>query len=104
SQDNKLLHELDTDNPWGTDLFITSWRKLDVYSLDFGWGRPVKFRFDKAWTFEGMCIIMDAEPTRDGGGGTDVYLCLTKDQMSDFINLHEGFMNGLKEENEDWEM
>ncbi|KAK3814374.1 MAG: transferase family-domain-containing protein [Benniella sp.] len=112
-QEHPHLIETDSNNPFGHDFTVWSYRKLDLYSPDFGQGRPCKVRIGRGGigAGEGMCIIMDSEPpstTRRPIGtsksatetrpcGVDVYMGLQGEQLQDFFKVHRGFMNGLLE-------
>ncbi|KAF9925533.1 hypothetical protein BGZ65_007686 [Modicella reniformis] len=117
-QENQQLIETDSSNPFGHDFLVWSFRKLDLYSVDFGQGRPCKVRIGRGGFGggEGMCIIMDSEPptptrrgfgngnkstdSSGGGGGpcgVDVYMGLRGEHLQDFFKVHRGFMGGLLE-------
>ncbi|KAF9913928.1 hypothetical protein BX616_009295 [Lobosporangium transversale] len=111
-QDNPQLIETDSNNPFGHDFMVWSFRKLDMYSPDFGQGRPCKVRIGRGGFGggEGMCVIMGSEPStamgRDMGSsqsqaisetGVDVYLGLQDEHLQDFEKIHRGFMEGLLE-------
>ncbi|KAG0237688.1 transferase family-domain-containing protein [Mortierella sp. GBAus27b] len=63
-QEQPHLIETDSNNPFGHDFTVWSFRKLNMYSVDFGQGRPIKVRIGRGGFGggEGMCIIMDSEP------------------------------------------
>ncbi|KAG0252802.1 hypothetical protein BG011_006732 [Mortierella polycephala] len=118
-QDHPHLIETTSNNPFGHDFMVWSFRKLNMYSPDFGQGRPAKVRIGQGGFGggEGMCIIMDSEPPRAqndrnaiGAGsssdhgdegldeaGVDVYLGLQGEHLQDFVKVHQGFMHGLLE-------
>ncbi|KAF9583127.1 hypothetical protein BGW38_010201 [Lunasporangiospora selenospora] len=70
-QETPHLIEAETSNPFGHDFMVWSFRKLDMYNLDFGQGAPIKVRIGCGGFGggEGMCVIMDSEPTRQGRRG-----------------------------------
>ncbi|KAF9152159.1 hypothetical protein BG015_005712 [Linnemannia schmuckeri] len=104
-QENPHLIETTSNNPFGQDFMVWSFRKLNMYSPDFGQGPPVKVRIGRGGFGggEGMCVIMDSGPAlkgvnRGGGGsGVDVYLGLQGEHLRDFEMVHRGFMEGLLE-------
>ncbi|KAG0324224.1 Mitochondrial fission protein [Dissophora globulifera] len=112
-QENPHLIETDSNNPFGHDFMVWSLRKLDMYSPDFGQGRPRKVRIGRGGFGggEGMCIIMDGGPSQHAGEandvgysnrtGVDVYLGLQGEHLQDFEKVHRGFMQGLSEPGED---
>ncbi|KAI1311024.1 hypothetical protein EDD11_003566 [Mortierella claussenii] len=105
------LIETDSNNPFGHDFMVWSFRKLNLYSPDFGQGPPCKVRCGRGGFGggEGMCIIMDSAPLDEAGGvgtsrpggssepGVDVYLGLQGEHLQDFEKIHRGFMEGLLE-------
>ncbi|KAF9998546.1 hypothetical protein BGZ79_007758 [Entomortierella chlamydospora] len=123
-QEYPHLIETDSNNPFGDDFMVWSFRKLDMYTPDFGHGRPRKVRIGRGGFGggEGMCIIMDSEPPSQGGAsgvghsnnfertrrarGVDVYLGLQGEHLQDFEKVHRGFMEGLLEpgSSNDWEI
>ncbi|KAF8984937.1 hypothetical protein BGZ46_006424 [Entomortierella lignicola] len=117
-QEYPHLIETDSNNPFGDDFMVWSFRKLDMYSPDFGQGRPRKVRIGQGGFGggEGMCIIMDSEPPSASevsngrarkAGGVDVYLGLQGEHLQDFVKVHKGFMEGLLEpddSSDDWEV
>ncbi|KAF9356509.1 hypothetical protein BGX26_005163 [Mortierella sp. AD094] len=124
-QEYPHLIETDSNNPFGDDFMVWSFRKLDMYTPDFGQGRPRKVRIGRGGFGggEGMCIIMDSEPPSRGGAsgvghsnnsestrkasGVDVYLGLQGEHLQDFEKVHRGFMEGLLEpggSSNDWEV
>ncbi|KAK3813718.1 MAG: transferase family-domain-containing protein [Linnemannia elongata] len=104
-QENPHLIETTSNNPFGKDFMVWSFRKLNMYSPDFGQGPPVKVRIGRGGFGggEGMCVIMDSEPVMggvnrgSGGSGVDVYLGLQGEHLRDFEMVHRGFMEGLLE-------
>ncbi|KAF9100126.1 hypothetical protein BGX29_003342 [Mortierella sp. GBA35] len=99
-QENPHLIETTSNNPFGQDFMVWSFRKLDLYSPDFGQGMPKKVRIGRGGFGggEGMCVIMDSEPSKGAGGGgmgVDVYLGLQGEHLRDFEMVHRGFMEGL---------
>ncbi|KAF8943316.1 hypothetical protein BGZ47_005525 [Haplosporangium gracile] len=104
-QENPHLIETTSNNPFGQDFMVWSFRKLNMYSPDFGQGPPIKVRIGRGGFGggEGMCVIMDSGPAlkganRGGGGsGVDVYLGLQGEHLRDFEIVHRGFMEGLLE-------
>ncbi|KAG0209196.1 hypothetical protein BGX28_010483 [Mortierella sp. GBA30] len=102
-QDNPHLIETASNNPFGYDFMVWSFRKLDMYSPDFGQGRPCKVRIGRGGFGggEGMCVIMESEPPGTGTGagieetGVDVYMGLQGEHLLDFEKVHRGFMEGL---------
>ncbi|KAF9930298.1 hypothetical protein FBU30_000644 [Linnemannia zychae] len=106
-QTNPHLIETASSNPFGQDFMVWSFRKLNMYSPDFGQGPPVKVRIGRGGFGggEGMCVIMDSEPAQRGGrrgshgasspSGVDVYLGLQGEHLRDFEMVHRGFMEGL---------
>ncbi|KAF9143011.1 hypothetical protein BGX30_001604 [Mortierella sp. GBA39] len=104
-QENPHLIETTSNNPFGRDFMVWSFRKLNMYSPDFGQGPPVKVRIGRGGFGggEGMCVIMDSEPVLRGvnrgvgGSGVDVYLGLQGEHLRDFEMVHRGFMEGLLE-------
>lgn len=104
-QENPHLIETTSNNPFGQDFMVWSFRKLDMYSPDFGQGPPVKVRIGRGGFGggEGMCVIMDSGPALRGSNGAssssgvDVYLGLQGEHLRDFEMVHRGFMEGLLE-------
>ncbi|KAF9989517.1 hypothetical protein BGZ75_006064 [Mortierella antarctica] len=110
-QEHPHLIETASNNPFGHDFMVWSFRKLNMYSPDFGQGRPCKVRIGRGGFGggEGMCVIMDSEPSRAqaaaaggsssagmlGDAGVDVYLGLQGEHLLDFEKVHRGFMEGL---------
>ncbi|KAF9574085.1 hypothetical protein EC968_007477 [Mortierella alpina] len=110
-QEHPHLIETASNNPFGYDFMVWSFRKLNMYSPDFGQGRPCKVRIGRGGFGggEGMCVIMDSEPSRAqagaaggsssagmlGDAGVDVYLGLQGEHLLDFEKVHRGFMEGL---------
>ncbi|KAG0040148.1 Mitochondrial fission protein [Podila clonocystis] len=125
-QEHPHLIETSSNNPFGLDFMVWSFRKLDMYSPNFGQGAPCKVRIGRGGFGggEGMCIIMDgasssssSSPSRgDSGvgtsasamtedGGVDVYLGIQGDHLLDFEKVHTEFMEGLLEPGgEDWQV
>jgi len=119
-QEHPHLIETTSENPFGMDFMVWSFRKLNMYSLDFGQGRPLKVRIGPGGFGggEGMCVIMDSAPltprpgSSDAEGettGVDVYLGLEGEHLHDFESVHLGFMEGLLEPGEaggsnEWEI
>ncbi|KAF9439340.1 hypothetical protein BGZ76_000001 [Entomortierella beljakovae] len=121
-QEHPQLIESDSNNPFGDDFVVWSFRKLNMYSPDFGQGKPRKVRIGRGGFRggEGMCIIMDSEQIpRDSVGssngpdgatkmcGVDVYLGLQGDHLQDFEKIHREFMEGLvdhRRQSNDWEI
>lgn len=123
-QEHPHLIETSSNNPFGLDFMVWSFRKLDMYSPNFGQGAPCKVRIGRGGFGggEGMCIIMDgapssSSPSRDSGvgtsasaatggdGGVDVYLGIQGDHLQDFEKVHTEFMEGLLEPGgEDWQV
>lgn len=62
--------------------------RFEIYSTDFGWGRPRKTDFVSIDRSRGICL----SDTRDGDKGVEVGLVLTKQQMEAFASL---FAQGL---------
>ncbi|KAI8602322.1 transferase family-domain-containing protein [Dissophora ornata] len=113
-QEDPRLIETNSSNPFGHDFMVWSFRKLDMYSPDFGQGRPCKVRIGRGGFGggEGMCVIMDSRPSQGSGAsgvgsssspagvgetGVDVYLGLQGEHLQDFEKVHRGFMEGLLE-------
>ncbi|KAG0281132.1 hypothetical protein BGZ95_006624 [Linnemannia exigua] len=103
-QENPHLIETTSNNPFGQDFMVWSFRKLDMYSPDFGQGPPTKVRIGRGGFGggEGMCVIMDSGPGFGGGSGggggglgVDVYMGLQGEHLRDFETVHRGFMEGL---------
>lgn len=122
-QEHPHLIETSSSNPFGLDFMVWSFRKLDMYSPDFGQGAPCKVRIGRGGFGggEGMCIIMDGAPSSSpsrgdsgvgtsasamtGDGGVDVYLGIEGDHLQDFEKVHTEFMEGLLEPGgEDWQV
>ncbi|KAG0332423.1 Mitochondrial fission protein [Podila horticola] len=124
-QEHPHLIETSSSNPFGLDFMVWSFRKLDMYSPNFGQGPPCKVRIGRGGFGggEGMCIIMDGAPSSSsspsrgdsgvgtsasamaGDGGVDVYLGIQGDHLQDFEKVHTEFMEGLLEPSgEDWQV
>ncbi|KAG0046165.1 hypothetical protein BGZ83_008639 [Gryganskiella cystojenkinii] len=118
-QEHPHLIETASENPFGLDFMVWSFRKMNLYSLDFGQCRPSKVRIGPGGFGggEGMCVIMDSAPasspsslssssnlgsTEESGAttGVDVYLGLEGEHLRDFESVHLGFMEGLMEPGE----
>ncbi|KAL7219086.1 hypothetical protein ACSBR2_012210 [Camellia fascicularis] len=84
----------DWEELFGSDLhaMVTGSPKLDLYGLDFGWGRPRKI--------EEIAIDRTHEvsltESRDGEGGMEVGLVLPRAKMDAFGSLFIKSFNGLK--------
>lgn len=62
------------------NLFVcSSWCKFDFYEVDFGWGRPIWATIQGS-CYENMITLLD---TREGGG-VEVCLTLSKENMASF--------------------
>ncbi|KAG0229055.1 hypothetical protein BGW42_001824 [Actinomortierella wolfii] len=111
-QDDPQQIETTSGNAFGQDFNVWSFRKLDLYSADFGQGPPRKVRVGRGGFGggEGMCVMMDSGPlplffgagggiSRGGAGappsGVDVYLGLQGEHLEDFEKVHEEFMATL---------
>ncbi|KAI7821539.1 transferase family-domain-containing protein [Gamsiella multidivaricata] len=119
-QEYPHLIEADSNNPFGDDFMVWSFRKLSMYSPDFGQGCPTKVRIGQGGFGggEGMCIIMDSAPSYSGASGVgsssgsagvgeagvDVYLGLQGEHLQDFEKVHRGFMESLLENGGGWEV
>ncbi|KAI8010700.1 Malonyl-coenzyme:anthocyanin 5-O-glucoside-6'''-O-malonyltransferase [Camellia lanceoleosa] len=73
-------------------VMVTGSPKLDLYGLDFGWGRPKKI--------EEIAIDRTHEvsltESRDGEGGMEVALVLPRAKMDAFGSLFIKSFNGLE--------
>ncbi|XP_050226280.1 phenolic glucoside malonyltransferase 1-like [Mercurialis annua] len=65
--------------------------KFGVYSMDFGWGKPKKVEVTSIDRTIGTISMAES---RDGSGGVEVGVVLTKHDMENFNSL---FVNGLKD-------
>ncbi|KAF9972826.1 hypothetical protein BGZ73_003993 [Actinomortierella ambigua] len=104
-QEDPQQIETTSGNAFGQDFSVWSFRKLDLYSADFGQGPPHKVRMGRG-AFgggEGMCVLMDSGPPPlfFGGSvgappsGVDVYLGLQGEHLEDFEKVHDEFMTSL---------
>jgi hypothetical protein len=119
-QEHPHLIETTSENPFGMDFMVWSFRKLNLYSPDFGQTQPSKVRIGPGGFGggEGMCVIMDSTPLPPSGlddtegaitTGVDVYLGLEGERLRDFESVHLSFMEGLLEPGEaggsnEWEV
>ncbi|XAR55451.1 Anthocyanin 5-(6'''-hydroxycinnamoyltransferase) [Bertholletia excelsa] len=77
----------------GSDLhvMVTGSPKLDLYGLDFGWGRPKKIEEISIDTSGAVSLT----ESREVGGGIEVGLVLPKAHMDSFASLFTKHLNGL---------
>ena len=60
------------------DFFITNWSKFPMYSLDFGYGTPIKYRSLRESNYVGFAVLIGT-PVNDGG--IEVYITLPLEHM-----------------------
>jgi len=60
------------------DFLITNWSKFPIYTLDFGYGTPVKYRTQRKSYNAGTSIFIGT-PVNDGG--IEVYITLPSEHM-----------------------
>ncbi|CAM0870991.1 unnamed protein product [Alopecurus aequalis] len=72
-----VLYTLRWFDPAGTMMGNSPW--FDMYSCDFGWGKPLAARSGKANKFDGKTSLY---PGREGGGSVDAELTLTPENMA----------------------
>lgn len=63
--------------------------RFEVYSADFGWGRPIKVELVSAESSETIAL----SESRDGDGGMEIGVVKNKDEIENFVAL---FSKGLE--------
>ena len=101
----RKIKELDGEVLGGAERWILEWEvligsevhvvvlgspKLDLYEVDFGWGRPRKI---EEVSIDEMKSGISLTESRDIKGGIEIGLVLPNDQMDVFASLFHG---GLK--------
>ncbi|RZC71519.1 hypothetical protein C5167_034700 [Papaver somniferum] len=85
----KIVH-LGPDSERSTAV-IGSSPRFDIYSCDFGWGKPLAMR--TGWTYKFSGNVW-ANPGRDGKGSVELEICLSPKAMS-ALESDEEFMNAV---------
>ncbi|KAF9623072.1 hypothetical protein IFM89_036208 [Coptis chinensis] len=65
--------------------------RFNVYTNDFGWGKPIAVRCGHGNKYDGK---VSSYPGREGGGSVDLEICLFSDTMN-ALELDEEFMNAV---------
>ena len=101
----RKIKELDAEVLGGAERWISDWEvliesdnhlvilgspKLNLYEVDFGWGRPMKI---EEISIDGMKSGISLTESRDFKGGIEIGLLLPHNQMDVFASLFHG---GLK--------
>ena len=90
SKTNDLQSENDGADAAGRVYSAIESNRFDVYGTDFGWGRPKKVEMATGDGTGGMNFV----DSRDGDGGVEIGLVLTRECMETFVSL---FSQGLEE-------
>lgn len=77
-EQERKVHARSRSTVLSPNLSITSWVKLPLYNVDFGWGTPV-FAGPPFVPFEGLVILI---PSYTKDGSIDVVIALFEDAMA----------------------
>ncbi|KAM7508999.1 hypothetical protein LguiA_019452 [Lonicera macranthoides] len=98
----RTIKELDGDILGCADKWVPEWEvffgsglhvvvvgspKVDLYEMDFGWGRPIKI---EEVSIDGLSNGISLNESRDLKGGIEVGVVLDEDLMDDFSCLFNG--------------
>ena len=70
-------------------IMATASSKLDVYNIDFGWGRPKKTELATIGLLGSLSMFSIAE-NRDNEGGVEFGLALAPDELDSFNAVFNG--------------
>ncbi|ERN12072.1 uncharacterized acetyltransferase At3g50280 [Amborella trichopoda] len=74
-----------------THLLMGSSPRFDMYGNDFGWGKPIQARVGHDNRYDGKAFAL---PAPEGGGSTEVELCLLPEYM-DALEVDEEFLEAV---------